>query len=120
MALEEADLEEVAGDSASEEVLHHGPLWDWVGEDCRDAAISSAELRECLYRQVILPIMLCLMEAIPMLEVCPMAEHRGEQILMPAACHTRAMVEHLWEQALMLGVSHMVERLWEQTPMLRR
>ena len=28
MALEEAALEEVVGDLASEEVLHPGPLWD--------------------------------------------------------------------------------------------
>ena len=51
--------------------------WPFVGlgrGDCRDAAISSAELLECLHRQVTFPIMLCLTEAAHMLEVCPTVE----------------------------------------------
>jgi len=72
--LEEGEVDgEVDGDSVSEEALPPGLLLAWEGEDCRDVAISSVELRECLSHRVIL-----LMAA---LGLCPMV-----------------MAEHLWGQ----------------------
>jgi hypothetical protein len=67
------DLEGGDGDSALEEALPPGLMLAWEGEDCRDVAISSAELQQCLPRRVIL-----LMVALGL-------------------CHM-VMPEHLWEQ----------------------
>jgi hypothetical protein len=57
------------GDLVSEEALLPGLMSVWEGEGCRDADISSAELRESLSRRVI-PLMVMqgrLWEWIPML-----------------------------------------------------
>jgi len=71
------DLEEGDGGSALEEALPPGLMLAWEEEDCRDVAISSAELQQCLPRRVILlmaTLGLCLImeewlirEPIPML-----------------------------------------------------
>jgi len=93
------DLEEgegeVDGDSVSEEALPPGLLLAWEGEDCRDVAISSVELRECLSHRVIL-----LMAA---LGLCPIME----EWLIRELLHM-VMAEHLWGQCR------------EPIPMLRR
>jgi hypothetical protein len=67
------DLEEGDGDSVLKEALPLGLMLAWEEEDCRDAAISSAELPQFLPRWVIL-----LMVALGL-------------------CHM-VMPEHLWEQ----------------------
>jgi len=82
------DLEEgegeVDGDLAFEEALPPGLMLVWEEEGCRDVAISSVELRECLSRRLI-PLMialgLCLMEEQLILKLCHMV-----------------MQEHLWGQ----------------------
>jgi len=78
------DLEEGDGDSVSEEALLPGLMLAWEEEDCRDVAISSVELQECLSHQLI-PLMvalgLCLMEEQLILKLCHMV-----------------MPEHLWGQ----------------------
>jgi len=71
------DLEEGDGDSALEEALLPGLMLAWEEEDCRDAAISSVELQQCLLRRVIL-----LMSALGL-------------------CHM-VMPGHLWEPIPML------------------
>ena len=91
------DLEEgeVDGDLASEEALPPGLMLAWEGEDCRDVAISSVELRECLSHQLI-PLMVDLGLCLIM----------GEQLIREL-CHM-VMLEHLWGQCQ------------EPVPMLRR
>ena len=76
------DLEEGDGDLASEEALPPGLLLVEEEEDCRDAAISSAELQECLFHLLIL-----LMVA---LGLCLIMEER----LIRELCHM-VMLEHL-------------------------
>jgi len=71
------DLEDGDGDLVLEEALPPGLMLAWEEEGCRDVAISSVELQQCLPRRVI-PLMaalgLCLImegwlirEPIPML-----------------------------------------------------
>jgi len=86
------DLEEgeVDGDSVSEGALLPGLMWVWEGEDCRGAATSSAELRECLSRRVI-PLMVTLgvrliIQEWPIRDLCHMV-----------------MRGHLWERIPMLN-----------------
>jgi hypothetical protein len=67
------DLEEGDGGSVLEEALPLGLMLAWEEGDCRDVAISSVELQQCLPRRVIL-----LMAALGL-------------------CHM-AMPGHLWEQ----------------------
>ena len=92
------DLEEgeADGDSVSEEALRPGLLLAWEGEDCRDVAISSVELRECLSHRVTL--------LIGALGLCPIME----EWLIRELCHMVLMLEHLWGQCR------------EPIPMLRR
>ena len=57
------DLGGEDGDLALEEALPPGPILVWEEEDCLDVAISSVELRECLSRRLIPPMValgLCL------------------------------------------------------------
>ena len=48
----EREEAEVDGDLASEEALLPGLMLVWEREDCRDVAISSVELRGCLFHRV--------------------------------------------------------------------
>jgi hypothetical protein len=52
----EGEEVEVGGDLASEEALLPGLMLVWEGEDCRDVAISSAELRGCPSHRVTPPM----------------------------------------------------------------
>jgi hypothetical protein len=72
------------GDSVSEEALLPGLMLAWDEEDCRDVAISSAELQECLSLQLIL------------LTVAPGLRLIMEKRLTLELCHM-VMLEYLWE-----------------------
>ena len=53
-AVEEPEGDEVEADGAlvSGEALLPGPMLVWEGEDCRDVAIFSVQLRGCLFHRV--------------------------------------------------------------------
>ena len=94
MDMVEEVAEEEDGVSALEEALPPGLILVWEEEDCRDVAISSVELQECLSHRLI-PLMVAL-------GLCLM----GEQLIREL-CHM-VMPEHLWGQCQ------------ERTPMLRK
>ena len=83
------DLAEEDGGLALEEALPPGLMLAWEEEDCRDVAISSVELRECLSRRPI-PLMAALGLCLIM-----------EEWLIRELCHM-VMPGHLWEQIPML------------------
>jgi hypothetical protein len=83
------DLGGEDGGLAFEGALPPGLTLAWGGEDCRDVAISSVELQECLSHQLI-PLTVALGLCLTM-----------EEWLIQELCRM-VMLGHLWEQIPML------------------